>query len=346
MKTVTVHAGGGYDVLIERGLLEDTGHLASNVFCKGKVAIITDDIVAALYLPTVRLSMEAAGFSVCTHVFPHGEDSKSHETLVGIYSFLTDNNLTRSDFILALGGGVVGDIAGYAAATYLRGLRFIQIPTTFLAAVDSSVGGKTAVNLPAGKNLVGAFHQPSLVICDTKTFDSLSPDIFADGAAETIKHGLIRDSSFFTLLENGGMKADIDSVVARNVEIKKELVEQDEKDTGQRMLLNFGHTLGHAIEKETGHRVTHGHAIAMGMVLIEEIGERLGINSHELTLRTAACLNQYNLPTSYPGEKSALVKSCLLDKKRTGDTINLIFVTEPGSSIIKPMNVGELASLL
>ena len=180
MKTVTVHASVQYDVLIERGSLASCGKLCAGVFdpTKAAAAIIADDNVASLYLNQVVQSLTQAGFAVCTFVFPHGEDSKSHEVLLHIYDFLIQNNITRSDFLVALGGGVTGDLVGFAAATYLRGVRFVQIPTTFLAAIDSSVGGKTAVNIPAGKNLIGAFHQPSLVVCDPDTFSTLTPEIF------------------------------------------------------------------------------------------------------------------------------------------------------------------------
>ena len=193
-----------YDVLIEKGLLSHCGEKTAEVFSpqKSAAAIITDDNVSALYLNTVVRSFEQAGFRVCHFTFLHGEDSKSHAVLMNVYDFLIQNHITRSDFIMALGGGVVGDLAGFAAATYLRGIPFIQIPTTFLAAIDSSVGGKTAVNIPAGKNLIGAFHQPSLVLCDPNTFDTLSEQTFAEGCAEMIKYAMIWSRDFFDLLES------------------------------------------------------------------------------------------------------------------------------------------------
>ena len=267
MKTVTVNASVRYDVLIEKGLLSHCGEKTAEVFSpqKSAAAIITDDNVSALYLNTVVRSFEQAGFRVCHFTFLHGEDSKSHAVLMNVYDFLIQNHITRSDFIVALGGGVVGDLAGFAAATYLRGIPFIQIPTTFLAAIDSSVGGKTAVNIPAGKNLIGAFHQPSLVLCDPNTFDTLSEQTFAEGCAEMIKYAMIWNRDFFDLLESCDIHQQIEQIVAYCVDIKRQVVEQDEQDNAIRMILNYGHTLGHAIEKVSNHAVTHGYGVALGM---------------------------------------------------------------------------------
>ena len=266
MKTVTVNASVRYDVLIEKGLLSHCGEKTAEVFSpqKSAAAIITDDNVSALYLNTVVRSFEQAGFRVCHFTFLHGEDSKSHAVLMNVYDFLIQNHITRSDFIVALGGGVVGDLAGFAAATYLRGIPFIQIPTTFLAAIDSSVGGKTAVNIPAGKNLIGAFHQPSLVLCDPNTFDTLSEQTFAEGCAEMIKYAMIWNRDFFDLLESCDIHQQIEQIVAYCVDIKRQVVEQDEQDNAIRMILNYGHTLGHAIEKVSNHAVTHGYGVALG----------------------------------------------------------------------------------
>lgn len=279
MKSVTVNTSTPYDVLIEKGCLSRCGEFAAKLFVpqKSTAAIITDDRVSSLYLKTVSDSFQKAGFSVCSLVFPNGEDSKSHDTLLQVYDFLIQNNITRTDFIVALGGGVVGDLAGFAAATYLRGIRFMQIPTTFLAAIDSSVGGKTAVNIPAGKNLIGAFHQPSLVVCDPDTFQTLEPQTFADGCAEMIKYAMIWSEDFLKLLESCDINEQIEEIVAYCVDIKRQVVEQDELDSSIRMILNYGHTLGHAIEKVTNHAVTHGHGVAMGMVLITRLGSSISV---------------------------------------------------------------------
>lgn len=347
MKTITIHASTPYSVLIETGCMPRCGQLTAQVFAPGRTAaVITDDTVSALYRNTVETSLRQAGFSVCSFVFPHGEDSKSHDTLLQVYDFLIEHNITRSDFLVALGGGVVGDLTGFAAATYLRGIPFVQIPTTFLAAIDSSVGGKTAVNIPAGKNLIGAFHQPSLVVCDPQTFSTLPPETFADGCAEMIKYALIWSEEFLSLLEQCDIQQQIEEIVARCVDIKRQVVEQDEHDCGIRMILNYGHTLGHAIEKVTNHAVTHGQGVAMGMVLITRLGIRMGHCDRALLQRLCAVLERYHLPTAYHGEPGDLAQSCLHDKKRAGNTIRLILVSEPGKADIIPVAADELSRML
>lgn len=345
MKTVTVHASLTYEVQIENGLLDRCGQQIRQVLPRGRAAIITDDTVASLYLEQVQRSLDAAGVEHCTFTFPHGEDSKSHPVLLSIYDFLIEHAITRSDFLIALGGGVVGDITGFAAATYLRGIPFVQLPTTFLAAVDSSVGGKTAVNIPAGKNLIGAFHQPSLVVCDPLTFSTLPPEVFADGAAEMVKYGFIYDAAFLRFLLEEDIRPHLEQVVATCVDIKRQVVEADEHDLGQRMILNFGHTLGHAIEKQSNHTVTHGHAISMGMVLVQQLGQALGVCPPEMTDLVRQGLARYGLPTSYPGDPKSLIALCLNDKKRAGGTLNLILVPEAGRAVIQPVPVEQLDAL-
>ena len=244
------------------------------------------------------------------------------------------------------GGGVTGDLVGFAAATYLRGIRFVQIPTTFLAAIDSSVGGKTAVNIPAGKNLIGAFHQPSLVVCDPDTFSTLTPEIFADGCAEMIKYAMIWSEEFLQLLESCDIQERLEEIVAYCVDIKRQVVEQDEHDTGIRMILNYGHTLGHAIEKVTNHAVSHGQGVAMGMVLITRLGMKLGRCDAALLHRLCSVLERYHLPCHYDGALSELAESCLHDKKRSGSTIRLILVSTAGKADILPMDTAELETIL
>ena len=261
-----VHAAEAYPVYIGGGLLDHCGELTAR-HSNGRCAVICDDTVCGLYGPQVCRSLEAAGLSPVLYAFPAGEQHKTLSTYGAILGFLAENHITRSDCVIALGGGVTGDMAGFAAATYQRGIDFIQVPTTFLAASDASVGGKTAVDLPAGKNLAGAFWQPRAVICDTDTFATLPESAFQDGAAETLKHGLIADGEFFHFLMSEDMYRHMDAVVRRNVEIKAAVVAEDEREQGKRKLLNFGHTLGHAIEKCSGYRVSHGHAVATGMVL-------------------------------------------------------------------------------
>lgn len=348
MSIVTVNASLRYDIIIQNGCIDDCGPACAKLFSpkSTRVAVITDDIVSNLYLERVKASLQKSGFSFCAMSFAHGEDSKSHETLFQVYNFLIENQITRSDFIIALGGGVVGDLAGYAAATYLRGIAFVQIPTTFLAAIDSSVGGKTAVNLPCGKNLIGAFHQPSLVLCDPETFSTLTPEIFADGCAEMIKYAMLEGEDFMQLLERCDISETIQEIVTRCVSAKQRIVEQDEKDCGIRMILNYGHTLGHAIEKVTNHTVTHGQGVAMGMVLITKIAIQLGLCDFPLLNRLCVLLEKYHLPQEYHGDPSDLISACLNDKKRAGDKIRLILVSKPGNPQILPMPVEQFSSLV
>ncbi len=257
-----------------------------------------------------------------------------------LLNFLARNKLTRTDLIVALGGGVVGDLAGFAAASYLRGIRFIQVPTTLLAAVDSSVGGKTAIDLPAGKNLAGAFCQPSLVLCDTDTLNSLPPDIFRDGCAEVIKYGVLYDPALFAHLEEKGLAFDREAVITRCVEWKRDVVMEDEFDTGARMKLNLGHTIGHGVEARSHFGISHGKAVAIGMAIVSRAshcsdnGKILGI------------LHKFGLPVSTQYTAEDLYTYTLSDKKRTGGTVNLILPRSIGRCDIVPTPVENLKSFI
>jgi len=328
MQTVTVNASTAYPVHIGGGLLEKAGELIAGATKSRTCAVITDSTVEKLYAAQVCRSLQNAGFRVCLHAFPAGEQSKNLAAFGGMLEFLAENRLTRSDLIAALGGGVVGDMAGFAAAAYQRGIDFVQIPTTFLAASDSSVGGKTAVNLNAGKNLAGAFHQPKMVLCDTDTFRSLPADTFADGMAETLKHGLIADKDFFDALMD--RKVDVDEMVRRNVEIKASVVSKDEFEHGTRKLLNFGHTLGHAIEKNSGYTTPHGHAVAAGMVLAARAGEKMNL-SPAGTLRAVLAANRkYGLPTECPYTAEEIYAAATSDKKRDQGNIDVVVLERVG----------------
>ena len=295
MTSVKVNASVKYNVLIGEGLISDCGKLICEVISPCKAAVISDDKVFALYGNKVLSSLEKVGFVTKSFVFKNGEENKNLSTYIEALGFLAKEKLSRTDVVIALGGGVVGDLAGFAAATYLRGIRFIQIPTTVLAACDSSVGGKTAVDLEAGKNLAGAFHQPSLVICDTETFNTLDDRQMSCGFAEIIKYGVICDRNLFDALSEGSLS--MDGIITRCVEIKRDIVEKDEKESGERKLLNFGHTIGHAIEKHSGFSLTHGEAVAVGMVMITEISEKLGI-CENVAAKIRKLLKKYDLPES------------------------------------------------
>ena len=341
MKTIQVKASKNYNVIIGSSLLAFLGEQLLSVSGKPcKVAIISDSNVWPLYGDTATENLRDFGFDVINYVFPAGENSKNAETYLGILNFLAENNITRGDLLVALGGGVVGDITGFAAATFLRGVSFVQIPTTLLAMVDSSVGGKTAINLPAGKNLVGAFNQPRLVLCDLDTLGTLPESVFRDGCAEVIKYGVIYDAKLFDHLSENGLAFDREHVISRCVELKRDVVEQDEFDTGARQMLNFGHTIGHGIEAQSGFSVTHGQAVAIGMAIVSKSG------CPAIYEQIIDVLDKFHLPTTTKFTAEQLYTSALSDKKRAGGTVNLIIPTEIGRCAIVPTNVNALKSFI
>lgn len=347
MITVNINASKNYDILIGKGLLDRCGELISQVEKSKKCAIVTDDIVDGLYGRKTVENLERSGFTVSEFVIPHGEASKSHEQLISIYNFLTEKDITRTDFLIALGGGVVGDLTGFCAATYLRGIDYIQIPTTLLAQVDSSVGGKTAVNIEAGKNLVGAFKQPAMVIADTNTLSTLSDEIFADGMGEVVKYGMIRSKSLFEKLSQGNPHSFLDEIIAECVEIKRDVVQNDEFDTGERMILNFGHTFGHAIEKSAGYGVIpHGKAVAIGMYMITCAAEKQGTVREGTAKKLKKCLEANSLPHKYDISPEKLYSLSLGDKKRTSDKIRVVICPEAGSCNIVTLSLDEYKSFL
>lgn len=346
MQTIHVRTVPEYGVTIAPGLLGRCGQALREIMPPCRMAVIADDTVAQLYLETVRGSLEAAGFAVSPYIFPAGEGSKNLSTLASILEFLAEQRLTRTDCVIALGGGVTGDMAGFAAAVYLRGIRCVQLPTTLLAAVDSSVGGKTAIDLAAGKNLAGAFLQPAAVLCDTDCLATLPADVFADGAAEAIKTGVLCDESLFSLFESGTLAAEPGAVIARCVEYKAGVVERDEKEQGERKLLNLGHTVGHAIEKCSGYAVPHGHAVAAGLAVIARAAEALGWAEEPLVGRIAACLAQNGLPTGTDFSPEALAEAASADKKRAGGDITLVVPRRIGLCELKTIPVPELLNVI
>ena len=346
IRTIPVGVAPAYEVSIGPGLLETCGQRLKPLLGECRVAVITDSTVAPLYLETVLRSLQQAGFATCSHIFPAGEGHKTLSTLSDLLEFLASQHLTRTDCVAALGGGVTGDMAGFAAAVYLRGIRCVQLPTTLLAAVDSSVGGKTAVDLTAGKNLAGAFSQPAAVLCDTDCLKSLPAAVFADGAAEAIKTGVLCDESLFALFEDGTLTADPGEVIARCIAYKAGVVERDEKELGERKLLNLGHTVGHAIEKCSGFTIPHGHAVAAGLAIMARAAETLGWTEEPLAVRIAACLAKNGLPTDTDYTAEALAQAALSDKKRAGDTITVVVPRRIGECELKKLPVSELLGLI
>ena len=341
MRKVTVNASRVYDVIIEKGILNRAGEESARVIKPCRAAILTDENVAPLYAERLEKSLISSGFSPVRFTVAAGEESKSAESYLSFLNFLAENKITRSDCILALGGGVVGDLAGFAAATYLRGIEFIQIPTTLLAMVDSSVGGKTAIDIPAGKNLVGAFYQPSLVLCDCETLDTLPEGVFADGCAEVIKYGIINDKPLFERLKDP-IKEQIEDIIEACVRDKRDVVDADERDVGVRQLLNLGHTAAHSIEILSNFNITHGSAVAIGISLITRAAARLGYCPENDAEEIVKMLKSYSLPTECPFGAAELTRIALSDKKRSGGRINLIIPFGIGSSKIHEINVTEL----
>lgn len=344
MKRIKVQTSRPYEVLIERGAIKKCGEYISAVAKSRKAAIITDDIVADLYLDTVTESLKKSGFECSSYAFPNGEQSKCLENYGKILDFLCESNITRSDIIIALGGGVVGDITGFAAASFLRGVDFVQIPTTLLAQVDSSVGGKTAIDIAGGKNLVGAFKQPAAVICDSDTLKTLSPETLSDGMAEAIKYGMIRDEKLFELIESHDLStidSVMDEMVYTCIDIKRDVVEHDEFDTGERMLLNFGHTLGHALEGWHNYTdYTHGMGVAAGMCMITD---KL---APKLSERLKNCVAAYNLPTGSDIPMDELLPFCSNDKKNELKNINYIICNEVGKGEIIRVPFAEFCRIM
>lgn len=346
MKKLTVNVNENYDILIEKGLLPKTGELVKTVLSCKKITLISETNVYPLYGEIVKSSLEEQGYEVFTYVFKAGESSKNTANVIDMVEFMADKGLNREDGVVALGGGVCGDMAGFAAAIYLRGIRFVQIPTTLLSQVDSSVGGKTAVDLPQGKNLCGAFHQPSLVIIDPLVLDTLSPHFFSDGMGEVIKYGCIKSQTLFERLEKENAVDFIEDIIYECLDIKRMVVENDEKEHGERALLNFGHTCGHAIEKlwnfET---VSHGEAVGIGMVMIADAGEKNGITEKGTRDRIIKVLEKNNLKISDTHSVQEIVGAMSADKKRTGNGIKLVMVKKIGDSFVMPVTNEELKNI-
>jgi 3-dehydroquinate synthase len=353
MKKLTVALPGrDYDILIERGLLASAGDRVRAVLPRAKkLALISDSTVAPLYGARVADSFTDAGFEVRLLTVPAGESSKCASQLARLWEDMMSFGLTRTDGVVALGGGVVGDLAGFAAATVLRGVAFIQIPTTLLAQVDSSVGGKVAIDLQAGKNLAGAFYQPKLVLMDPDVLDTLPDETFSDGMAEVVKYGCIWDASFFDFLATHPSRAQItehiEHVLYTCCDIKRQVVESDELDTGLRMILNFGHTIGHAFELAGHYEAwTHGQAVAAGMNWAARLGQSMGVTPAGTADAIVSLTGAFGLPADIPCPWPVMAEAVGLDKKRAGDSITLIFLSELGKTAPTQMKKDELLSLL
>lgn len=342
MKRITVNASRTYDVVIDTDLLTHIGTYTTEISQADTIAIISDSNVWPIYGNIVTASLNNAGFRVVNYTFPAGEESKNAATYLSILNFLAENHVTRTDMLVALGGGVVGDITGFAAATYLRGIAYIQIPTTLLAMVDSSVGGKTAIDLPAGKNLVGAFYQPALVLCDINALRTLPVEIFRDGCAEVIKYGILYDPDLFAHLSEHGTSFDLEYVIARCVALKRDVVAADELEHSERKKLNLGHTIAHGIEAGSNYTVSHGKAVAMGMAIITRCACADGMCDSATCRGILDILTTFQLPANTAIDIDTIASTALSDKKRSGDYIDMIIPNAIGICSIHPIPVDEL----
>lgn len=346
MKRVKISASTSYEVLVGSDLIPQTGRCVAQMNASSTAAVISDSNVWPIYGETVCQSLHEYGINTVHFVFPAGESSKNASTYLEILNFLAENKITRSDLLIALGGGVVGDITGFAAATYLRGILYMQIPTSLLAMVDSSVGGKTAIDLPAGKNLVGAFKQPCIVLCDTLALRTLPTEIFRDGCAEIIKYGVLFDADLVSYLNSTGLDFDREQVIAKCVAYKADIVAEDELDKGLRQKLNLGHTIAHGIEAGSNFQITHGQAVAAGMAIITKAAAAHGICSQQTYQTVTTLLDRFQLPISTDFSAEQLFRSALSDKKRSGATVNLIVPKQIGLCEILPVPVNQLQSFI
>ena len=342
MHKITVNTSSSYDVIIDSDFIADFGKLIAEKIEPCKAAIITDDAVDVLYGHEIEKSLAEAGFECCKIVVPHGESGKNIENLAAIWEQLAENQLSRSDIIVAVGGGVIGDMAGFAAATYLRGIRFVQIPTTLLAAIDSSVGGKTAIDLKAGKNLAGAFWQPEMVLCDIGCLRTLPLGFWLDGMGEMIKYAFAFDGSIIDMINDSPNAENCEELIARCVDIKRKVVEADERDNGERRKLNFGHTIGHAIEQCSDFTISHGQAVGIGMVIMTRACVKRGLVRPEVLDKLMETMAHCKMPTKCEYSAKQLAAVALGDKKRRGKDIFVVIPTAIGESAMKRVAVSEL----
>ena len=357
MDRINIQASSDYDVLIGTGLIDTCGtHIRECLIRAQKALIVTDSNVAPLYLGRVRSSLEREGFSVSEYVFEAGEEKKNIDSIAGMWAVMAEEEFTRTDIVVSLGGGVATDMGGFAAATFLRGIKVVQIPTSLLAMADAALGGKTGIDLPQGKNLAGAFHQPSMVIEDTDCLSTLPSEVFTEGMAEVIKYAFIMDKDLYEVLSKiasegraMSLQEDIDTltkILISCVKDKAEVITEDEKDNGRRQILNFGHTAGHVIERDSGFTKPHGICVAKGMGIFMDACVKEGTLSVEDAKRMKDLLAMYKLPASDEITAEDIVKGAMNDKKKRGNTLSVILVNKIGKAEIKKMTAEEFLKFL
>jgi 3-dehydroquinate synthase len=340
------------NIIIEKGIIKNAGREIRKVYSNKKIAVVTDENVFGLYGEILKESLAAENFTPTFIVIKPGEQSKTVDILKYVYSNLVSMGITRGDLIVALGGGVVGDLAGFAASTYLRGIDFVQIPTSLLAQIDSSIGGKVAVNLDEGKNLIGSFYHPKLVLVDPEVLNTLPEKFLKDGLGEAIKYGCIKDKELFTMMleikSELELLDNIEDIIFRCLTIKKETVEMDEKDKGIRMLLNFGHTIGHAIEKYFNYeKYSHGEAVSVGMYWITKKSEELGITEKGTCDKIKEILENYGIEYMAPHVNNEEIRKIILvDKKNISGKLNLILLKNIGNAFIYSLPEEETSKFI
>ncbi len=345
-KKIHINAGEGYDFIIGDKLFSSVGTLAAATLGADRVAVFTDSNIEPLYAQRIEEQLRQARFHTCRFVFPAGERSKNMDTISSFLNFMSENNLTRRDAVVVIGGGVAGDMGGFAASIYLRGIKFVQIPTTLLAAVDSSVGGKTGIDTPHGKNLVGTFWQPSLVLCDTQAFQSLSRDQILDGLAEVIKSAAIRAPRVFRDLEEKPFDDNMADIIARCVTMKGDVVEEDEKESGVRRILNFGHTMAHAIELRSDYSISHGKAVAIGMLMVTKASEHHGMTQPGTYDRLYRLIRSQGYRTETDIPLAELCEAAAHDKKTAGSSIHLVYLKKIGEAATELVPLADLHDFL
>lgn len=348
MRTLTVELGERrYDILLGQKLLaEPEEWLCSLASPERPLAVVTDENVWKYYGDDFLCGLHKAGLKARPVILPPGEENKSFTGLGTLYNAFAGMGLKRDGLVIALGGGVIGDLAGFAAATWMRGIRYVQVPTTLLAQVDSSVGGKTAIDLPSGKNMVGAFHQPQLVLIDPDTLKTLAPREMRCGLAEAIKYGAIRSIGLFETLEKGSPKS-YEDIINECCSIKAGIVARDELDTGERALLNFGHSFGHAIESRYQYqRFNHGEAVALGMLIAAVMGEEIGQTEQGTSDRLVKLMTLHNLETALPCPPFELLPFLTADKKSEGSSLRMVLLRKIGDAFLQSLKLSEIESIL